>query len=402
MTKKEESVVNDEVKKGMGKKYMFFIGAGFSVPAGLPKASDLNSGILKADKLPITFHTDGELHEGINDLSIQSLHDEAFQVGIKIIQRYSYIHGNFDYEEFYEYLFDIFHRSLKREQDEELQEMYPFFKNTFGSPDGLMLHLRINQFMYLYPKLVHYLIRKSNKEEQEAKNYVIEYKKYMDYMKALVDAGNVVEIYSLNHDTILEELMASYELSESFCDGFSRVGSPFYENQIALERFTNKYDKPIRLHKLHGSTSYYAFAVETKPSHFDVVNLIKSDYHLNEESLLYVENNSQYKFTKAMLGLEAEFLTGTKSKAKRYDAPIYYKPQFENFERDLMSTDNVFVIGYGFKDERVNEIIKQKVNKEARCRVVDPYINESAINKAGDVLPNVRIIKESITDMDWP
>ena len=103
-----------------------------------------------------------------------------------------------------------------------------------------------------------------------------------------------------------------------------------------------------------------------------------------------------------MLGLEAEFLTGTKSKAKRYDAPIYYKPQFENFERDLMSADEIVIIGYGFKDERVNEIIKQKVKIEARFLVIDPYINESAMNKAGDLLPNVRIIKESITDMDWP
>ena len=399
MTKEVKKVATDEVKKCKSKTYMFFIGAGFSVPAGLPTASKLNAKILDADKLPITFHTDGKLYVGSDgkkpNFGIQSSLEIAYQIGIKFIHHYYNKCCEFDYEKFYEYLFDIFNRSWHKEQDNDLQELYCFLHNDTGYPDGLVLHRRIDEIMQIYPKLVHYLLN------DRTQSTLSKYSKFFEYIKVLIKQGNKVEVYSLNHDKIFEELIVKYGLVECFCDGFSIVDTPFYEGKRPLERFCNQYDKSICLHKLHGSTSYYAFFVENKPNHLHVENLIKSNNSIDEYNLSYKNNNNNTR-TRSMLGIEAEYLTGITSKAKRYEAPIYYKPQFENFERDLMKTDEVYVIGYGFKDEKVNDIIKRNINKDAKCVVIDPFINDLAVSKAEEILPNLPPpVRQSIVDVDW-
>ena len=395
MKEEEMKVVADEVKKSKGKTYMFFIGAGFSVPAGLPTASVLNSKIVEADKLQIGAHSDGTIYRYPIEYPPISHHHDVFLFGMEVIKRYCDNDvTKFDYEKFYEYLYNLYTESINKEISSRLEKEYKIQGNS-GKP-GIKMHSNLMTFNFQYPKLVHYFLHDTDDIDYS------QYNMLMLHLRRLVEQGNKVEIYSLNHDTIVEELIVEYGLSDCFCDGFSNVDSPFYDGTQPLEQFTNLYDKPIRLHKLHGSTSYYAFAIEKEKSYYEAVNLIKYPFRKDDRKLRYIASNDSYRILGAMLGLEAEFLTGTTSKAKRYEAPIYYKPQFKNFERDLMKADEVYVIGYGFKDEKVNDIIKYNINKDAKCVVIDPFINDLAVSKAEEILPNLPPpVRQSVVDVDW-
>lgn len=172
---------------------------------------------------------------------------------------------------------------------------------------------------------------------------------------------------------------------------------------MALAYYANRYDKPIRLHKLHGSMSYYAFYRETEPGQLKVENMIKRPWGLEDFDLYYKEQDGMQKVKKArgMLGFEADFLTGSKEKVHRYESPIYYKPQFENFERDLAVAKQVIAIGYGFRDYKVDEIVEKNLRRDARCAVVDPFPREEAVAEAQRILAQPEFMVKSIDEVEW-
>ena len=96
--------------------------------------------------------------------------------------------------------------------------------------------------------------------------------------------------------------------------------------------------------------------------------------------------------------MEADFLTGATAKVYRYESPIYYKPQFDNFEADIALTDHLTVIGYGFKDFRINEIMQWGISENANCIVVDPYIGGNAEVEANKILPHMQIKRQGISE----
>ena len=211
----------------------------------------------------------------------------------------------------------------------------------------------------------------------------------------------------LEYKDIIYYIIHNFHQDNLFCDGFTNINTPYYglinEEYSQLEYFANQYDKPIRLHKLHGSTSYYAFYKEVETASFDASNMIKRPYGLNDFDLYYKDGNDTIlgKKVRGMLSMGADFLTGTTAKIRRYESPIYYKPQFENFEKDLTVTNSLIVIGYGFKDARINEIVRQKLNASAQCTVIDPFMSVNAKSTAEEILPNLQIVTKKIEEMEW-
>lgn len=395
----------------MNKIYTFIIGSGFSVPIGLPTGKELNEKIINAKGLPIGFSTSGALVVSADgtkpDFGFETSYDETLSFGIKLMKHYCQKHKIFDYEEFYDHFNDIHKWAHFKKQGKDLQELYQYLPTKFHiqSEDedkrGLQLYHQTYQLNHIYQELVNYLLTLPDKID------VSLYEKFIVYLIKLVNEGNVVNIYSLNHDVLIERLIYNYRQVNLFCDGFTDVNTPYYGlingEYSQLEYFANQYDKPIRLHKLHGSTSYYAFYKEVETASFDASNMIKRPYGLNDFDLYYKDGNDTIlgKKVRGMLSMGADFLTGTTAKIRRYESPIYYKPQFENFEKDLTVTNSLIIIGYGFKDSRMNEIVQQKLNASAQCVVIDPFMSVNAKTTAEKILPNLHIVTKKIEEMEW-
>lgn len=391
--------------------YMFVIGSGFSVPAGLKTGRQLNNSIKNAGKLPIAFHTSGALVPGQDgtkpDFGFPTSYDETLEFCLRLMEKYCDTH-DFDYEEFYDYFMELNRKANLTEHGKELQDLYPFLPssgyysiNRDKSKRGLLLHIQLGGLSHIYQELINHLLILPNQVDYT------KYEGWCAYIRSLVEQGNIVDIYSLNHDTLIEDLMKHYQLSEYMCDGYSLESSPYYGKangeEVALAYFANAYDKPVRLHKLHGSISYYAFYRETEPGQYKAGNMIRRPWGLDEFDLYYKEQDEMRKVKKArgLLGFEADFLTGAKEKVHRYESPIYYKPQFENFKRDLAVVKQVIAIGYGFRDYKVDEIVEKNLRKDARCVVVDPFPREEVVAEAQKIFVKPEFIVKSIEDVEW-
>lgn len=154
----------------------------------------------------------------------------------------------FDYEEFYDFLHSS---SVRVGRYEEVINKFVTERITLGD--------YVCCITEIYNKLI-------NCQLTTSYNNLDVYDGLEDFLSH-VARQYVINVHTLNHDLLFEQLIETANLQMNFSDGFTEIGSPYYgiyENKeynvryhCRLARFTNNYkDKAIRLYKLHGSLNY--------------------------------------------------------------------------------------------------------------------------------------------------
>jgi len=73
----------------------------------------------------------------------------------------------------------------------------------------------------------------------------------------------------------------------------------------------------------------------------------------------------------------ADFLTGTTSKIQRYQEPLLFKKLFKAFRKNLKKAEKLIIIGYGCKDDGINEMIKENFDyTHKHSFIIDAYAKE--------------------------
>lgn len=375
----------------MAKEISFILGAGFSVAANFPTAKLLGEKLMKSESEPIAFYNE-KLVVGTNgkkpEIGFNAPYEEAFHYGVRLMAFYMKTHTDFQYEDFYDYLTDLCHKAEKRESiDIEVPDMLP---KQYVTGDKMMdIHTHTRYFIHVYEELISYFL--DMKKDVDLRPYA----KFADFLRRALLEGCKINIYTLNHDVLLEKIIDSFGLQSVFTDGFSAVGSPYYtiakDEKILLERFTNQYDKPICLHKLHGSVNYHMFSEEVDAAYFKNSCFVKEPTDIDDWKL-YVEDKGT-SLRKGLFGYNSEFLSGTNTKVTRYHSSIYYQPQFANFVSDLQKTEELIVIGYGYGDTEINSIVRANISPDARCTNLDPYLRSEAEKIARSIMPNYQLLR---------
>lgn len=238
-------------------------------------------------------------------------------------------------------------------------------------------------------------------------------------LEALLEQQGRIEIFSLNHDLIIEELCAFYKLDLK--DGFYSNRKHGYKNlgefrlitseelsEQALD-FYEENERGINLLKLHGS--FDIFAIEDKKTYLKSVGngsfgSFVSAIRAIESKSLEVCQKMQRRgvnelFVNDSFG-ELQFLRrsllsgGHKFKGKfEQIAPVAL---FDAFKSRINNVQELVVIGYGFGDEHVNEVmLKWLSNSNNQLTISNPYCVEIP-----DFLKNnqtqVQILKKGLTD----
>lgn len=167
-----------------------------------------------------------------------------------------------------------------------------------------------------------------------------------------------VEIFSLNHDTLIEQLLdeKKIEYSDGFTEGDLNI-------KIWNKKSFNNKSK-INLYKLHGSINWYQFYRKDKKEWFigSVPNYIKDIDHIKDT------NNSDL-FREERHGI----LVGTFNKIFNYLTDVFILLNFKFYE--TLSDFNYFVIsGYSFSDKGINLYIKRFMNSghNKKLVIIDP------------------------------
>ena len=194
--------------------------------------------------------------------------------------------------------------------------------------------------------------------------------------------ANEFYIHTLNHDLLLEELMSGsvdFTYGVSFSEGFEQLGSPYYGDyqgfKVRLSQYTGSYDAPVHLYKLHGSLDYWLFHENgADPGHYTPTVVQKSDKIAPYEIFREIEKNGKLQYVQDIANYHPLFLSGVDYKKRWYEYPHFFKKLLEALSRNLANSDLLVVVGYGFKDEGINELLAPLLtDPNKRVLIIDKY-----------------------------
>jgi hypothetical protein len=163
---------------------------------------------------------------------------------------------------------------------------------------------------------------------------------------------------------------------------------------VKLERFVDKFDTPLSLFKLHGSIDNNIIYADGSRK-----ERLKTNYGVTEY-FQEVEDKENGGHTLPLLHseIDPDFLSGTTNKIRYYTDDTYYVNLFQHFENNLLNSDKLIVIGYGFQDSGINTYLESHfLSKGKKMIVIDPYKPQTnLIDKYG-----ATYIEKSIIDVTY-
>lgn len=348
----------------------FLLGAGFSVPAGYPKASELNAQLPSFDEQnKIKFSESGVLYEDGNIRNInRNSYDLAFEFYKKIVLKYK--EGReFDYEEFYDFLTG---------NDEINSPEYRDLARSGISDENY--HQLICDVKFVYNQMISFLKKDKNGNQWYRDSThlgeISYYENFIQLISELINLDIIVNIHTLNHDLFFESLLKRGNIVK-ISDGFNGYGSNYYgyldcngrEYSCRLESYTGNYDTKLRLYKLHGSLNYYIYYTKFNSACCIPDRCIKLQYGIGK---VYKElYNGELEIVPK--SFHSPFLTG---KNRVYNE-FFYKDLFSKFQENLEQSSILVIIGYSGGDSGINKYLKEYY-KGGKCFMVDPAVEENS------------------------
>lgn len=388
----------------------FLIGAGFSIPMGYPTGSDINAAILKFDEQPVSFSPSGELatsKDGTKpDFGYDNIYDKGLSLCKELIAAYNQKVSCFDYEQFMDVL-------RSRDLCTEYASIFDKYVDELNSPYSLK-----GRLPDIYSQMVAHLLKDSdNKSWYEGMPTHIgpflagprsSYNGFLQFISKLKEEY-LVNIHTLNHDLFLESFNRSDYINGDMSDGFDDFGSRYYGRlhidrrdsyRCRLERYTGRYyGKPIQLYKLHGSLNY---VMMHRDSGYGLVDDCEVKFRYGMGLMdLEREHSRKNGYFNDSCSYHADFLTGSTSKIAYYHRSGFYKKMFRKFRNNLVRAKALIVIGYGGKDEGINDYLLKFFDYQNKpCFFIDPGIGRNAQLLALADKMNATKIEKGIGDFD--
>lgn len=348
------------------KHIAFLLGAGFSVPAGLPMAKKLNDAI--------TSKIYNDIRESFKDSKDGMLKGFISEKVLLDCEK----NGSFNYEQYYDLLNAERNKPLDRDNLLSFIEcgMYRYYwhRSIMSDTERTEHCNHINNIFYsivegcYYADLIDSIVQQyqyfiANNLTRCTSNGKLQYcipayDGFINILKEYVNRGYVVDIYTLNHDLCLESLLAFSEIKDDVCNGFG--GAVEFICQKPYKTFNlDCYNKPISIYKLHGSLDVYELSFINRP---------KKEYIQILDG--YTDKNAFLIENEKICSIQPLFLTGKSSKEGKYNTEPY-KTIIKEFERYVGLSEKLIVIGYSGNDEGINKIVYEKC-KGKRVYVVSP------------------------------
>lgn len=351
----------------MGNKLIVILGAGFSANAAMPTAAgiaerfnrDLREKLIRFSSSEWAW-TDDKSEIDLNNGTLNFDYLAYSYVFNELIRRYLEERGSFVYyEDFYQFIIDKF---------QDYQWVEDVFKNAKCDLLKDRPYLNDNNYnrRYLFAfdtkqfsnvsAIVNYLIYDLLWKIPKADEELLEiYKGFITYLKRF----DQVEIFTLNHDLLLEHLFDIHQIRYS--RGFNFEGSPLFYKGKAVQFFNNKFTEDFKIHKLHGSIDFFRFDYFFQGDQFYLEPTGKYDYYatsdyLTKHGVTKIDSNTGKVVQVMNSDIVPKFITGTR-KRNIIDKDDLFKTLFNNYEKCLRETDNLLVSGYSFSDIHLNETL---------------------------------------------
>lgn len=345
------------------------LGSGFSVPKGYPVRDKVNKFLIDFDYDRFDISQGGQLYEcRERNMQFYSPHQRNFEFCKRIIGTYKTQICDFDYEKFFDF---IHSKDIEKEP----------YKNC---ANGLIIEEKeYNGLVRGLDNIINQMILQVIKDQDgniwynnDSTHFGSFDDDYDSFLRVLSKWSNdyLVDVHTLNHDMLFESFNNRDYIEGKICDGFDEYGSQYYGNlrkdnneyHCRLERYTGRYNKPIRLYKLHGSFDYVRFYDREK---FGCKSkYVKIKKNIGAEDIMK-ESKSEMEYENFLFAYHADFLTGIFSKIERYSEP-FYKKLLNTYKKNLRSAEKLIIIGYGGKDKKINNAILRNYDYKNKSVII--------------------------------
>lgn len=378
----------DQVLPLVGRKSIsILLGAGFSAPMGYPIGNDMNNGLLNFDESSLDFAPCGTLASSTDGTKpkfqmdgVLNNHQKHFIFCKRLIKEYTETHNDmFDYEQFYDFI----------KSGEAKQERYQRLCDDLLD-DCESYEYYLSNVSHIYNQMAAHLLKdKTGKswydDEPFKENFYDGYNGFLAYLSEL-SRKFIVNVHTLNHDLLFESFNNTGFINGDISDGFDEYGSEYYGKlttkdriyHCRLERYKGRYNTPIRLYKLHGSLDYVPFYRQNEYGWMIPENYVKIKWGIGAGDIMK-SRKSKIGYDISPFEYHADFLTGTSTKIKRYNEPLLFRKLFKKFRNNLRDAEMLIIIGYGCKDEGINEMIKENFDYWHKSSfIIDAYAKDGS------------------------
>jgi hypothetical protein len=387
-------------------KLTLLLGSGISTPVGMPSTKEITKKVLFGEG--IMRHPDGVYRLGKPMYAHMGEPDEYVPRVVKFLNRLKV-----EIDLYYLY---------QTERFTNYEDLHYVADQIYDSETGNYDNPTVKPFIdKIITDIVPYLVDEENEIKPkwqlrdlawEAMNYITDVvwhllsrePTHIDLLNSIKDAClddqvSDVDIFTLNHDTVLEQCLIPNGIK--FIDGF---GEPL-KNEIRYwdPELFKKGDFKVRLFKLHGSVNWFWFGASNGININESIGIsLKTDIQHTESP----QGKSQISISPRPL-----LLVGSFNKMLRYLSWIY-ADLYNLFLHSLCHTHRLVVCGYGFGDTGINLRISDwiKSSSDHRIIVIHPEpetLKKTArgviINGWGEwINPNkLTIIKKRIEETSW-
>lgn len=398
----------------MSNNLSFLIGSGFSIAAGFPSVEEINNRLSKIREEEIQIHSSmaAKFLNGLPDNNRYSRWDERLFVQ-EFINFYNIEvskGGQFNYEQFY----DFYSYFLSANKNEKIITKFctRFESENFETNPICSAHDRVVNFNRTFNQLLAQCLSSSKISSIIPLSTFSNYQGFISFIQENVKHREI-KIHSLNHDLLLDQIGSNTnDLWPNFCNGFELAGSPFYATWyekfealtdeplklrvLKIPYFTGNFRNRISLFKLHGSIDNY---VVSEGNSVDRISIQVNYWELLKEK--WNDINQSYSFIHLYDQAMPNFLSGTTYKMSFYEKDPYYKILFSHFRTNLCSSELIYVIGYGFKDEGINGYLeKYYLAAGKKMIVVEPFDPSPQLLELSEKF-SINIVPKKIEQMTY-
>lgn len=195
---------------------------------------------------------------------------------------------------------------------------------------------------------------------------------FVKWMSSLKE-DSILRLYTLNYDRIFKILMANKGI-EVF-EGFECGAAIDYSVRIRanIPKILSDFDCDVH-YNLHGSAFWRAKALDKEQlPNPELFLTCAPEFTMNDNfATMQVEKGKTIMMT--------NIVTGYQKAQKTLFSPL--KQMQAAFDRDCCFADEIYIIGYSFGDEHINESIKTALrhNENVKITIIDPYFLKSDLD----------------------
>jgi hypothetical protein len=323
---------------------ILFLGSGVSIPSGHPNAAQLTKNILSSKSHPVE----------TNFLRcLKNYNEKAIKIGgAKKISTNEPVGNIYNSGTSYEDLYYLCEEIALFDYGIHNNAMVPAFIESFidkfspylkgGSKQNMLLEL--GKLAHSTKKYINVEIIKNLSSCNGVKG--------LDLIVALAKNPKIssLNIITLNHDLLVEELLISQKIS--FVDGFGEKDGDV--RWFMPDTFLSKIK--VKLIKLHGSIDWF--------------NLINNNLEMigRVSSLNFKDKKNSSGKALQFLNNSPKILTGL-NKTNYYNSGIYTDIHF-HFQRMLYQNNLMVMSGYGWGDESINTRLMTWLDKKQENKLI--------------------------------